>query len=172
MKRRTLALGGVAALAAFGGIGTALWRLRSAAAAAPDGFWSLRFERPEGGELALAGLRGQPLLLNFWATWCAPCITELPLLDRFQREQRARGWSVVGLAVDSPTPVREFLTRQPLGMAVGLAGLTGVELARSLGNGNGGLPYSVVFDRAGAVHGRKLGTLVEADLQKWAQALA
>ena len=172
MKRRTLALGGAAVLAALGGAGAALWRQRLAAAAAPAEFWSLRFDRPDGSELALAALRGQPLLLNFWATWCAPCVTELPLLDRFQREQRGRGWQVVGLAVDSPTPVREFLLKQPLGILVGLAGLNGVELARSLGNAQGGLPFSVVFDRDGAVFARKLGALGEVDLQGWAQSLA
>ena len=46
---------------------------------------------PDGGELALAGLRGQPLVLNFWATWCPPCVSEMPLLDRFHREQQPRG---------------------------------------------------------------------------------
>lgn len=166
MKRRT-AIFGVGAAAAAAGAGVGVWRLRVAQAPLPADFWSLRFERPEGGELLMSSLAGRPLLLNFWATWCAPCIKELPLLDRFQREQAGR-WQVVGLAVDGPTPVREFLLKQPLGFAVGLAGLNGVELARSLGNAAGGLPFSVLIDRHGNARERKLGALTEADLAAWA----
>lgn len=170
MKRRPLLLG-VAAGAVLAGVGASAWRWRSTEPALPADFWSLRFERPEGGELSLATLRGRPLLVNFWATWCAPCIKELPLLDAFQREQASAGWQVVGLAVDSPTPVREFLLKRPLGFPVGLAGLDGVELARALGNAAGGLPFTVLIDGQGAARGRKLGALYERDLQAWTQAL-
>jgi thiol-disulfide isomerase/thioredoxin len=164
-------IGGVAAAAGLGGVGAALWNNAHGGGDLPADFWSLRFDRPEGGELALAGLRGQPLLLNFWATWCAPCIRELPMLDRFQKEQRAGGWQVVGLAVDSPTPVREFLLKRPLTFSVGLAGLNGVELARALGNGEGALPFTVVFGRDGMPRARKLGALNEAELVRWKQEL-
>jgi thiol-disulfide isomerase/thioredoxin len=166
MKRRAalIAAAGVAAAAA----GAAWWRWRPGAPEpAPQGFWSLRFERPEGGELALGALRGRPVLLNFWATWCPPCITELPLLSGFQRERDRLGWQVVGLAVDAPTPVRSFLARRPVDFPVGLAGLDGIELTRSLGNASGALPFSVVFDRAGDVVARKLGTLGHGDLEAW-----
>jgi thiol-disulfide isomerase/thioredoxin len=165
MKRRAAMLGVGAAAAAFG-VGVGVWRLRVEDTPLPADFWSLRFERPEGGELLMSSLTGRPILLNFWATWCAPCIKELPLLDRFQREQAGRR-QVVGLAVDSPTPVREFLLRQPLGFPVGLAGLSGVDLARSLGNSAGGLPFSVLIDGKGQARERKLGALTEEDLARW-----
>lgn len=168
MNRRALFLGAaVGAAAAAAGVGVAWWRLRPQGLPLPAGFWDSRFERPEGGELALASLRGKPLVLNFWATWCPPCITELPLLDRFHREQNAAGWSVVALAIDSPTPVREFLLKQPLAMPVGLAGLEGVEFGRSLGNTQGGLPFTVVLDSQGSVRSRQLGALKEPDIAAW-----
>jgi thiol-disulfide isomerase/thioredoxin len=184
MNRRQALVGGAALAAGAAGVGVAWWRGErpgggstgvggkdggkdgTAVGAQPD-VWSLRFEQPGGGELALATLRGQLLLLNFWATWCPPCVTEMPLLDRFQREHRTLGWQVVGLAVDSPTPVREFLARQPMGFSIGLAGLEGIELARGLGNRTGALPFSVAFGRDGQVARRKLGVLHDADLAAW-----
>ncbi len=143
-----------------------------AAASSSEGgdWWAQRFERPEGGELALAALRGQPLLVNFWATWCPPCVKEMPQLDRFSRENK-QGVQVIGLAVDGPTPVREFLKKTPVGFGIGLAGFAGTELARALGNPSGGLPFSVLFDARGEVVQRKLGETNHAELMQWADAL-
>jgi thiol-disulfide isomerase/thioredoxin len=139
------------------------------AAGTPPDLWALRFEQPQGGNLEMAALRGRWTLLNFWATWCPPCVKEIPMLDAFHRAQGAAGWQVVGLAIDGPTPVRQFLSRRPVGFAVGLAGLDGIELVRALGNTSGALPFTVILDPAGAVVDRKLGELVEADLSNWVQ---
>ena len=170
MNRRNWILGGVAAAALAGGAGLASLNRLSGDPGDTLGaeFWALRFEQPGGGELAFASLRGAPLLLNFWATWCPPCIREMPLIDEFHRQQQARGWHVVGLAVDSPTPVREFLARRPVSFPIGLAGLDGSELARTLGNPEGSLPFTVVLGRDGRVMDRKLGALKPADLARWA----
>lgn len=168
MNRRFLLLGGVAAAAAAGGAGLALWHTRTTAGAVPDALWRHAFDRPEGGApLTLAQMHGKPLLLNFWATWCPPCVTEMPLLDRFQRDQRARGWQVVGLAVDQVDPVRAFLGKHPVSYPIGLAGMDGVDLSRQLGNASGALPFSIVFDASGTVVDRRLGVLSEADLARW-----
>jgi thiol-disulfide isomerase/thioredoxin len=172
-SRRAL-LAGVGVLATAGG---AFWygRRQSMAPAAVDGdepvdLWSLRFPRPEGGELVMAELRGRPLLVNFWATWCPPCIRELPELDRFA-SSHDKQLRVVGLAVDSLGPVQEFLKKQPLGFAIGLAGFAGTELARSLGNSAGALPFTALLDAQGAVVQRKLGETHYAELASWAKQL-
>ncbi|MDO8376103.1 MAG: TlpA disulfide reductase family protein, partial [Aquabacterium sp.] len=139
--------------------------------AADDGLaalWALRVARPEGGELVLADLRGQPLLINFWATWCAPCVREMPELDRFHRSFGPKGWQVVGLAIDGPTPVREFLARVRVGFAIGLAGLDGTELVRLLGNAQGGLPFTVMISADGQVLQRKMGETHFDELAGWA----
>ncbi|HZE92712.1 MAG TPA: TlpA disulfide reductase family protein [Rhizobacter sp.] len=116
-------------------------------------------------------LRGKPLLLNFWATWCPPCVKEMPMLDAFYREQAAKGWQVLGLAVDNPMPVREFLAKLPVSFPVGLAGLGGVELSRRLGNALGGMPFTVVFDRSGTTSLHKTGALTPNDLSDWVHRL-
>jgi thiol-disulfide isomerase/thioredoxin len=176
--RRRLLTAGVAAGALSAGLGVAWWRgsatpasadASAAAAADPlDTLWSLSLTRPEGGELALATLRGKPLLINFWATWCPPCLRELPEIDRFHREFGPRGWQVLGLAIDGPTPVREFLARVKVGFPMVLAGLEGTELVNHLGNPQGALPFSVMIDGGGRVLQRKLGETHFDELAGWA----
>jgi len=168
--RRAL-LAGVGVLATAGG---AFWYLRNPQAdevadPAVD-LWSQRFPRPEGGELVMAELRGKPLLVNFWATWCPPCVKELPEIDRFARGHAAQ-LNVVGLAIDSLAPVQAFLKKLPLGFAVGLAGLSGTDLARSLGNQAGALPFTVLLDAQGKVVQRKLGETQHNELAGWVKKL-
>lgn len=90
------------------------------------------------------------------------------MLDRFQREHRAAGWQVVGLAVDGAAPVGEFLAKHPVAFTIGLAGIQGVALSRALGNTRGALPFSVIFDAKGEAVERKLGAVSWAELTAWA----
>jgi len=92
----------------------------------------------------------------------------MPDLDRFQRQFAAKGWQVVGLAIDAPTPVRDFLARTPVGYPIGLAGLDGTGLGRRLGNEAGALPFTAVFNAAGVVVHRKLGEASLQQMQQWA----
>lgn len=178
-RRALLALVGVTAAAA--GVGWALRRQPDAtpgpAASPSDGdalpasFWTRQFDQPAGGTLNGASLQGRPLLINFWATWCPPCVKEMPELDRFHQAFGARGWQVVGLAIDGPTPVREFLARTPVGFPIGLAGLDGTDLAAALGNTAGGLPFSVLVDAQGRIRRRKMGATHFDELAGWATAI-
>lgn len=164
----------VASVALSAGAAGALWqfgRQRDDTASASGPPWDLRFATPQGGELQMATLLGRPLVLNFWATWCPPCIKELPDLDRFHRAWSPQGWQVVGLAVDNAQPVKAYLERQPLGFAVGLAGLEGSALSRQLGNEQGALPFTAVFDRSGRLIHRKLGQTSFDELVGWARGV-
>lgn len=164
-------MGGVAAVAVAAG-GFAAWRQRRSLGAAhtpeENAFWALSFDTPGGTALPMSGFRGKPLIVNFWATWCPPCVEELPLLDRFHQENRSKGWQVVGLAIDQPTAVRGFLAKTPVAFPVGMAGLGGTDLVRALGNPTGGLPFTLVLGQDGSVRHRKMGQLSTTDLQAWA----
>ena len=180
INRRRLAVGGLMAAAGLAGIGTAWWTSRkstdlanvdgtTAIDAASDALWRLSFDTPDGKTLAMNTLRGKPLLLNFWATWCPPCVEELPLLDRFYQDNKGKNWQVLGLAVDQPSAVSKWLQAKPLSFPVGMAGFGGTELSKSLGNLAGSLPFSVVFSATGALLQRKTGKLTSEDLALWAQ---
>ena len=169
-RRTMLAAGAVAALA---GLGAAWWSARTTttgggASEPVEGFWTLQWDTPQGGQVRLADFRGRPLLINFWATWCPPCIEELPLIDAFFQKNKANGWQVIGLAVDKPSAVQAFLQKMPLQFPVGLAGLSGADLGRNLGNLAGGLPFTVALAGDGRVMQRKMGKLTQSDLDAWA----
>ncbi len=170
-SRRRLLYAGVAGAAALGGGGLAWWQFQPHAMeqGAEDALWAMDFEKPEGGVVAMKSLTGKPLLLNFWATWCPPCVEELPMLNAFYRQNSPNGWQVLGLAIDQPSAVRKFLQRIPLDFPVGLAGLGGTDLGRSLGNLTGGLPFTVVLGGDGRVQHRKMGQITQNDLDLWAQ---
>jgi thiol-disulfide isomerase/thioredoxin len=172
-KRRFVLYGAAAVVAGAAGAAVGLWRHRDPSddqgAMAPASFWDASFDSPTGGALAMRAFQGRPLLLNFWATWCPPCIDELPLIDAFYRQNSSNRWQVLGLAIDQPSAVRTFLNRMPLAFPIGLAGLEGTELGKSFGNTGGVLPFSVALSGSGAVRRRKMGRLAPADLAEWAK---
>jgi thiol-disulfide isomerase/thioredoxin len=157
-QRRWLLAGAVAALA---GAGLATWRYRlhEPEEGALAALWALEAELPSGAVYKFSPLKGKPLVVNFWATWCPPCVEEMPLLDAFFRQNVSKGWQMVGLAADNAQAVTKFLGKMPVQFPTPLAGLAGIELSRTLGNLTGALPFTVVINSQGKIALRHMGKL-------------
>ena len=169
LSKRQVVFGGVAVLAAIAGTGLALKKQPTGLdTETQQALWNAEFDTPDGQILKMQNLQGRPLVINFWATWCAPCVEEMPLLDIFFRQNVAKGWQMVGLAIDQPSRVRQYLSQNAISYPIGLAGMTGTELGRLLGNEVGGLPFTVVLDGKGSLIQRKLGKLSAQEIQAWA----
>ncbi len=168
--RRAL-LGGVGIAALAAGWGLHRWRQPAGTTADddPEAFWAQELPTPTGASLALRALRGRPLVVNFWATWCPPCVKEMPELDRFAKEFAGRGWQVLGVAIDQAEPVKAFLGHSPVSFPVVLAGTEGLAWVRKLGNAAGGLPFSVQWSAEGQPVRRKLGATDFDELASWAK---
>jgi len=172
-------MAGIGLLAAAGGYFAARTLDRSdapaavAPAAAPAPESLIGRQRPDfslsdasGTAVDADDFDGQPLLLNFWATWCAPCVEEMPMLAELQRSHVQNGLQVVGIAVDEPERAQAFARdlglEYPLLFGLGEAMLVG----REYGNASGMLPYSVLVDAGGTVRWTHLGALDRAVLEE------
>ena len=158
---------GLASLAA----GTALYLATRAPAQvstpeiAPSALYAASFRDAQGQPVSLGRFEGRPLVLNFWATWCAPCREEMPAFSRVSA-RRAGQVSFLGLAQDDPAKVRAFAQQLGIGYALWTGGDEVMELSRRLGNRMGVLPFTVILDGRGSVVAQKVGAYTEAELEQ------
>jgi thiol-disulfide isomerase/thioredoxin len=136
-----------------------------ASAVSTDALWQLSFPDQRGQRQALAQWRGQVLVLNFWASWCAPCREEMPDFVALRSQFRPSGVKFVGIAIDSPANVAQFLQQQPVNYPILIGEGATHSLARQLGNPSGALPYTIVLDRDGNIVLSHLGRLPRARLE-------
>ena len=164
-RRNLLILAAVATTAAVaGGIaGSLALQARSGAA----DLLSAKYPDLSGRPRRLSEWRGRPILCNFWASWCAPCREELPLLDAAQKEHASIGLQVVGIAIDSAPNIKVFLKSVPIAFPVLVAEGSAIDLMRRLGNQSAALPFSVGLDRAGRLRGRGRDALIDDMLKSY-----
>lgn len=165
--RRTLLAGGVALAAIALGAGTAYLR-RGDSDATRDGAAVLALVLPdaEGRQQALAQWRGKVLVVNFWATWCAPCREEMPRFVAAQARDGAKGVQFVGIAVDDAGKVRSYIKEVGLNYPALIGGYGAIELSKTLGNDLAALPFTIVVDRQGRVAHTQLGPVNAARLDE------
>ena len=119
---------------------------------------------------ALPGIyAGRPLLINVWASWCGPCIDEMPELQRFANSQGATGTQVIGLALDTPEAIKDFLTRVPVDYPILVDTPGPADASVWLGNRKGVLPYSVLVAADGKIVKQKIGPFAHGEIEGWAK---
>jgi thiol-disulfide isomerase/thioredoxin len=151
------ALGSVAA-------GVAAWQIFRPAKATTEALYALQLPDADGRLQAVAQWRGRVLVANFWATWCEPCREEMPALVAAQQAWRSKGVQIVGIGIDSAAKIRDFAVNYKISYPLLVSGPEVLDVARHLGNSAGGLPYTVVLARDGAVSGRHLGALQQGQI--------
>jgi peroxiredoxin len=119
----------------------------------------------------LANWKGKVLLVNFWATWCPPCVAEMPELVALQNEMASKNLQIVGIGIDSPSNIQQFAAKHQITYPLLVAGMQGTELSRELGNQAGGLPFTILMDTQGKIRQTYLGRLNMEKLRKDLAAL-
>jgi len=114
-----------------------------------------------------AAYAGQRVLVNIWASWCGPCIEEMPELDRFAGEQGANGVQVLGIALDDAAAVRDFLQHIPVDYAIALDAPGPADAGVRLGNPRGVLPYTVLLSAEGQLLKQRIGPFAHGEIDGW-----
>ena len=121
----------------------------------------------DGREHRLSEFRGRRVLLNFWASWCGPCLDEMPALAKAQAKFGEQGGIVVGIAMDEPARARGFLAAHPVNYPILLGRLESPSTSLRLGNAGEVLPYSVLLDADGRIIEARRGALDATTLERW-----
>ena len=127
-------------------------------------------QRPDtDGKLrSLGEWKGKLVLVNFWASWCAPCREEMPILDATQKRLADKGLQIVGVAYDTPAATADFLGRVPVQYPILIDDPDkGEDLGAALGNSRGVLPYSILIGRDGRILAQRAGNFTDASLSRW-----
>lgn len=168
MKKNIILFGAVALL--FAGVGVFFGNQRTtpspAEASAVGKLLSQSMIDASGRPQELAKWKGKALVVNFWATWCAPCVDEMPELSALQQEIEPIKIQILGIGIDSATNISEFAAKYKISYPLYVGGVDGTDLARALGNQAGGLPYTVLIGRDGQVKKTYMGRLKMDDLRK------
>lgn len=168
--RRALLMAGIGGVAAAAGYFANAWRIGALGPAAKEGdvaaaIFGSTLNSLDGVPQTLAAWRGRILVINYWATWCAPCREEIPLFVRLQQEYAAKNVQFIGIAIDQVEKVRDFAKEFNINYPLLIAGLDAVELSRKAGNKAGVLPYTLVLDSSGIIAASLVGGISEVRMR-------
>ncbi|MEZ5651186.1 MAG: TlpA disulfide reductase family protein [Burkholderiaceae bacterium] len=167
--RAWLTTGGAAivALAIGAGVGLLHRQTPATGAAVPlDHLLGQQVPDATGQPVDMSVYRGRVLVLNFWATWCPPCVQEMPEIDDIQAEYRDQGVTVLGLGLDTSERITAFSEKLKVNYPLFAMDAAGLAVVRDFGNEQGALPYTMVYDRQGREVARKLGRISREELRR------
>ncbi len=107
--------------------------------------------QPDGAPKSLESYRNKVLVVNFWATWCEPCVKEMPELSALQTELAPQKIGFIGIGIDNPEALAEFAQKYKISYPLYVAGMSGTQLSTQLGNKAGGLPFTVILNKSGEI---------------------
>jgi len=167
-RRQWIMIGGISLLALLAGVFSSQWISQTGLASDPSikAFFANPWQTPDGKPSNSENWRGKVLVVNFWASWCPPCVEEMPALDKLAQEYASKNVLIVGIGIDSPSNIREFLQKTPVSYPIVIGGLEGSNLSKQMGNTQGALPYTVVINAKGKSIYTKLGKISEEELKK------
>lgn len=128
--------------------------------------YAARFTDIDGVTHELGKWQNHLLVINFWATWCAPCKEEMPMFAKMQEKYRQDRLQIVGIAVDSSVNVAKFKLTSPVGYPLFPDESHAMEFSKRLGNRLGLLPYTVVIRPGGEVVFSRMGLVLESELEE------
>lgn len=167
-RRQWISIAGISLVALVAGVLTSQWIYKTGLASDPaiKAFFANPWQTPDGKSVDTEQWRGRVLVVNFWASWCPPCVEEMPTLDQLQAEFKSQNVLFVGIGIDSPSNIREFLEKTPVSYPIVIGGLEGSNLSKQMGNSQGALPYTIVINAQGKATSSKLGKISEEELRK------
>ena len=166
-RRQLIIIVAISLLALLGGVLTSQWIYKTGLARDPavKAFFANSWQTPDGKTVNTQDWQGKVLVVNFWASWCPPCVEEMPALDKLQQEFLQQNVLFVGIGIDSPSNIREFLSKTPVSYPIVIGGLEGSNLSKQLGNSQGALPYTIIINAKGKASYSKLGKISEDDIR-------
>ena len=167
-RRQWISIVGISLVALVAGAITSRWIYKTGLASDPaiKAFFANPWQTPDGKLVDTEKWRGKVLVVNFWASWCPPCVEEMPTLDKLQGEFKSQNVLFVGIGIDSPSNIREFLEKTPVSYPIVIGGLEGSNISKQMGNSQGALPYTIVINAQGKATSSKLGKISEEELRK------
>ena len=166
-RRQWIIISVISLLALLAGILTSHWISKTGLASDPSikAFFANSWQTPDGKTADSEKWREKVLVVNFWASWCPPCVEEMPALDKIQQEYVSKNVLIVGIGIDSPSNIRDFLQKTPISYPIVVGGLEGSSLSKQMGNTQGALPYTVIINPKGKSVFTKLGKISEEELR-------